>query len=45
MFMMGMQHPPPLNDATPLDVRRKLLFFIAIIILVLCYIPYPIDIV
>ncbi len=45
MFMMGMQHPPPLNDATPLDMRRKLLFFIAIIILVLCYIPYPIDIV
>jgi len=45
MFMMGMQHPPPLNDATPLDMRRKLLFFIAIIILVLCYIPYPIGIV
>ena len=45
IIMMGMQHPPPLNDATPLDMRRKLLFFIAIIILVLCYIPYPIGIV
>lgn len=45
MFMMGMQHPPPLNDATPLDVKRKLLFFIAIIILIVCYIPYPIYIV
>lgn len=45
MFMMGMQHPPPLNDATPLDVKRKLLFFIAIIILIVCYIPYPIGIV
>ena len=45
MFMMGMQHPPPLNDATSLDIKRKLLFFIALIILVVCYIPYPINIV
>jgi len=45
MFMMGMQHPPPLNDATSLDIKRKLLFFIAIIILIVCYIPYPIYIV
>jgi len=45
MFMMGMRHPPPLNDTTPLDVKRKLLFFIAIIILIVCYIPYPIYIV
>ena len=44
MFMMGMQHPPPLNDATPLDIRRKLLFFVALIILIICYIPYPIYI-
>ena len=43
MFMMGMQHPPPLNDATPIDLKRKLLFFIAIIILIVCYIPYPIS--
>ena len=45
MFMMGMQHPPPLNDATSLDIKRKLLFFIAITILIVCYIPYPIYIV
>ena len=45
MFMMGMQHPPPLNDATPLDMKRKLLFFIAIVILIVCYIPYPISII
>ncbi len=45
MFMMGMQHPPPLNDATPLDMKRKLLFFIALVILIVCYIPYPISIV
>ena len=44
VFMMGMLHPPPLNDATELDIRRKLLFFIALIILIICFIPYPIQI-
>jgi len=42
VFMMGMLHPPPLNDATELDMKRKLLFFAAVAILILCYIPYPI---
>lgn len=42
VFMMGMLHPPPLNDATELDIRRKSLFFVALAILILCYIPYPI---
>lgn len=44
IFMMGMQHPPPLNDATPLDPKRKMLFFVAILILILCYIPFPIGV-
>ena len=42
VFMMGMMHPPPLNDLTELDVKRKLLFFVALTMLILCYIPYPI---
>jgi len=42
VFMMGMIHPPPLNDDTDLDVKRKLLFFVALIILVICFIPFPI---
>jgi len=42
VFMMGMKHPPPLNDATNLDNKRKLLFFAALIILILCFIPFPI---
>ena len=45
IFMMGMMHPPPLNDDSSLDLKRKLLFFVAILILILCYIPYPIYIV
>jgi len=42
VFAMGLMHPPPLNDDTELDIRRKLLFLVAIAMLLLCYIPYPI---
>jgi len=42
IFLIGLNHPPPLNDEGTLDVKRKLLFIVAILILVLCYIPYPI---
>lgn len=45
IFMMGMMHPPPLNDDTDLDLKRKLLFIAAITMLILCYIPNPIDVV
>ena len=44
VFMMGMMHPPPLNDNTEIDAKRKLLFLAALAILILCYIPYPIII-
>ena len=42
IFAMGMMHPPPLNDDTDLDIRRKLLFLLAIAMLLLCFIPFPI---
>ena len=45
MFMLGTMHPPPLNDDTDLDIKRKLLFIVALAMLILCYIPYPIHIV
>jgi len=45
IFLMGTWHPPPLNDDTKLDMKRKMLFFLAILILILCYIPYPFSIV
>lgn len=41
IFMIGVTHPPPLNDDTELDMKRKLLFFVAVAILILCYIPFP----
>jgi len=45
MFMLGTKHPPPLNDDTDIDIKRKLLFIVALAILILCYIPYPIQVV
>ena len=42
IFVIGITHPPPLNDYGEIDIKRKLLFFVAIAILILCYIPYPI---
>jgi membrane-associated protease RseP (regulator of RpoE activity) len=42
LALIGMQHPPPLNDNTELDTKRKMIFFVALAILILCYIPYPI---
>ena len=42
VFVMGMMHPPPLNDDSALDIKRKLLFFVALAILLLCFIPFPI---
>jgi len=45
IFLMGTWHPPPLNDDSKLDIKRKILFFLAILILILCYIPYPFNVV
>ncbi len=42
IFMMGTSHPPPLNDNTTLDTKRKILFILAVAILLLCFIPFPI---
>ncbi len=40
-MMMGPLHPPPLNDLTPLDPRRKLLAWVMILIFFLVIIPIP----
>jgi membrane-associated protease RseP (regulator of RpoE activity) len=41
IFAIGMAHPPPLNDSTKLDLKRQLLFIVAVLILILCFIPFP----
>lgn len=44
VFIMGMMHPPPLNDDTKLDNKRKVLSVLALSILIACFIPTPIMI-
>jgi Zn-dependent protease len=42
IFLMGMMHPPPLNDNSKLGLKRQVLFIVALLVLILCYIPFPI---
>jgi membrane-associated protease RseP (regulator of RpoE activity) len=43
ILLIGMVHPPPLNDDSDIDIKRKLLFIVAVIMLIICFIPYPIS--
>ncbi len=42
-IMMRIKHPRPL-DQTPLDARRKIIAFLTLIIFILCFVPFPIQI-
>ncbi|MBP7686452.1 MAG: site-2 protease family protein [Thermoflexales bacterium] len=39
--VFGLRHPPPLDDITPLDRKRKLIGYATIIIFVLIFTPVP----
>ena len=39
IFAMGLYHPPVLDEATPLDNRRRALAVVALIVLALCFMP------
>jgi membrane-associated protease RseP (regulator of RpoE activity) len=41
--MMRIRHPEPL-DQTPLDKKRKALAFLTLLIFILCFVPFPIQI-
>lgn len=43
LFLLGTRHPPPLNDAIPLDSKRKWIAFLALLIFVLSFAPIPIS--
>ncbi|MBN1677012.1 MAG: site-2 protease family protein [Candidatus Thermoplasmatota archaeon] len=43
VLFLGVRHPPPLNDLTPLDVKRKGLGVFAFVILVLAFAPVPMQ--
>jgi membrane-associated protease RseP (regulator of RpoE activity) len=43
-LLMGIRHPAPLDDWTPLDGPRKALGLFAFLVFVLCFIPAPFQI-
>ncbi len=43
LFLMGPHHPPTLDDHVPLDRGRLLLAGVAVLLLVLCFTPAPIE--
>lgn len=42
-FLMGPHHPPTLDDYTPLDTIRIALAIFALVMLILCFTPVPIE--
>ena len=40
-FLIGVGHPPPLNDIAPLDFKRKLVAYAVILIFVILFMPTP----
>lgn len=42
-IMMRIRHPEPL-DNTPLDAKRKVIAFLTLVIFILCFTPFPIQI-
>ncbi len=43
LWLMGIQHPPTLNDHIPLDPRRRGIAYVMLAIFVLCFTPSPIQ--
>lgn len=41
-FMMRIGHPQPLED-TPLDRKRLIVAFLTLVIFILCFVPFPIQ--
>lgn len=42
-IMMRIKHPRP-YDQTPLDAKRKVIAFLTLLIFILCFVPFPIQI-
>lgn len=41
LLFIGTQHSPPLNELTSLDMKRKLVGILALIVFILCFAPFP----
>lgn len=42
-LVFGLHHPPPLDDHTPLDQRRKVLGMVMLVVFILVFIPVPFE--
>jgi membrane-associated protease RseP (regulator of RpoE activity) len=45
VFLLGVGHPAPLNDITPLSPRRRLLGAIVLLLLLLVFVPVPLTVI
>ncbi|MEW5747484.1 MAG: site-2 protease family protein [Candidatus Thermoplasmatota archaeon] len=43
ILFLGAKHPPPLNDITKLDTRRKLVGVLAFVVLIVAFVPIPMS--
>lgn len=43
VFAMGPHHPPTLDEETPLDPQRRRLALVALVMLIVCFTPVPIE--
>lgn len=43
LILTGLYHPPPLNDRTPLDLRRKIVAAVVLLVFVVSFIPVPVH--
>ncbi|NOZ77201.1 MAG: hypothetical protein GXO65_05950 [Euryarchaeota archaeon] len=40
--MTRFRHPGPLNDVTPLDMRSRVLSVLALVVMLMCFMPVPV---
>ena len=45
IFLLGPGHPPPLNDITPLDRKRRLLAFFVLFLFAVLFVPVPLSVI
>ena len=44
-LVFGRRHPPPVDNITPLDAKRRNIGYLCFAIFVLCFMPTPIDVI
>lgn len=43
LISFGQKHPPPINDAIPIDLKRKLIGGFIFFVFIISFIPFPFD--